>query len=286
MTATSPDAPPPGPSGWGEGGDGPPDATAPGGARPPPLPPPPPPPPLGLDTAPLLEAVGLLGGDEGEDEEDLDTGDVVLREGEDERGKAGPHAGKPSQVGASLSLSSPFSSNAGSEDASYIYVDLAGVDPALLPTGGELTVEVSKKVEGEREGRAVPFFPPQARVVTATLTPTLHSLSPFFLFLSQGLDTAAPSLRLPGGRRLTGTWRETVGSLLFVNAASGPASGAGGEEGRAGGGGGEEAHRRHTDALPADTGPLHSPARPGSYLCHTEKVLAFRSDGRKRRAGG
>lgn len=212
MTATSPDAPPPGPSGWGEGGDGPPDATAPGGARPPPLPPPPPPPPLGLDTAPLLEAVGLLGGDEGEDEEDLDTGDVVLREGEGERGKAGPHAGKPSQVGASLSLSSPFSSNAGSEDASYIYVDLAGVDPALLPTGGELTVEVSKKVEGEREGRAVPFFPPQARVGTATLTPTLHSLSPYF-FISlpgprHGRPEPPPAGRPPPDRHLARVRRQ------------------------------------------------------------------------------
>ncbi len=78
MAATSPDAT--GPSGRGEesGGD---RATGPGGPPPPAPPASRPPPPLGLDTAPLLAAVGLLDGDE--DDDDLDTGDVVLREGEE-----------------------------------------------------------------------------------------------------------------------------------------------------------------------------------------------------------
>jgi len=83
MAATSPDAA--GPSGRGEGdgrGDRGGDAAVAAGAPPPPLAPP----PLGLDTAPLLAALGLLDGDgEGDEDDGLDTGEVVLREGERER---------------------------------------------------------------------------------------------------------------------------------------------------------------------------------------------------------
>ena len=88
MAATSPDAA--GPSGREEvgGGNGSADAAPGAGGGPPPPPSRPTPPPLGLDTAPLLSALGLL--DDQDDEEGLDTGEVVLREGGRERGGCMP----------------------------------------------------------------------------------------------------------------------------------------------------------------------------------------------------
>jgi hypothetical protein len=87
-----------------------------------------------------------------------------------------------------------------------------------------------------------------------------------------GLETASPSIVFGGGEKGEekkekkekgacsfssfsaegGEWKESVGSLLFVAKPSAAAKGA--------------------------AATTEEPPRPGSYLCHTERILSFRKE--------
>ena len=65
----------------------------------------------------------------------------------------------------SILISSLFSVHSilGSEDAAYFYIDLADVDPVLLPSGGAVAVEVRGREREKRPTRNQTPTPTQAR---------------------------------------------------------------------------------------------------------------------------
>ena len=98
--------------------------------------------------------------------------------------------------------------HAGPESATYIYVDLAGVDPALLPAGGELTVEVRKRLgRGRHRVSTLSLCLPGA----ACHSPNPHtppSRAPFFSSRAStrrpppSASLGAASWQAPGANRL------------------------------------------------------------------------------------
>ena len=184
--------------------------------------------------------------DEDEDGQELDTGDVTIREGEGERrfwkggGGEGALLASLSRTTTTLKKTrfpkkkSKKIKKKGSELATYIFVDLPSDAPLPAP-GSTVTIRgletASPSIEfpaaaagggeGEGEGKG-----------------------------RKGKEkgSASSSFSAEGGE-----WRESVGSLLFV---AKPSSAAG-----------KGASHAATDTPP-----------PGSYLCHTERILSFRKD--------
>ena len=84
--------------------------------------------------------------------------------------------------------------------------------------------------------------------------------------VAQGLDSDAPELLLPGGRALRGEWEESFGSCVFLDCAAPPRALPPGPAAAPGPG---AAPGPDPAGLPQAEGPR--------YLCHTERVLRFRS---------
>ncbi len=84
--------------------------------------------------------------------------------------------------------------------------------------------------------------------------------------VAQGLDSDAPELLLPGGRTLRGEWEESFGSCVFLDCAAPP---------RAPPPGPAAAPSPGAAPGPDPAGPQQ--AEGPRYLCHTERVLRFRS---------